>query len=75
MLDRPEKGRRKYCIVHYDRKAVVMRDVGYLLEIGDIVLRITDRFEIHKPGIAVDQSGYLLRMVRVEKSHLDSELL
>src|SRR5438876_10978948 len=54
-----------YGVVHYDRNAVLVCDVGDLPEVWNVVLGISDGLEIDQAGVRVHQLFDLLGMVRI----------
>ena len=75
VLDRAEQGRRQYGVIDDHRQASLVCYVREFAEIGHIVLRIADAFEVDRAGVPVSQLRDLLGLIRVEEADLDAEFL
>ena len=53
VLERPQKHRRRHCIVHEQRYAVLMRDFRQCLEVANISRGVAHAFAEHSTRAAV----------------------
>ena len=74
VLDGPAQIGRRHGVVDDERNAMSMRDVGEVLEVGDVAERVADRFAVDGLGAAVDLPLEGLRITVVGEAHLDAEL-
>ena len=60
VVERPEKHRRQHRVVADHRQAVRVGHVGDRLVVEHVVLRIGQRFDVHRPGVGPNGRGDVL---------------
>ena len=72
-LDRLAQDRRGDGVIHHQRYAAGMGDVGQGLQVDDIACRVADAFAVHQLGVVVDQLGDGLGRVIAGEAHINAE--
>ena len=60
-------------VVHHERDAVVVGDLGQGLEVGHVEARVADRLDVQGAGARVDGLGEVLRVVSRDELRADAE--
>jgi len=74
VLERSGQVGRRHRVVHNQRHAAGMRDFGEGGEVHHIAERVADGFAVNRFGALVDQRGGGLRVVGIDKLHIDAVL-
>ena len=74
VLDGPYKvSSRAECVVHYNRDASCVCDLGNLLEVGDVVFRVADGFYVDGFCVVVDGGFEVFGLVTIDELGFDAE--
>jgi hypothetical protein len=74
VIERPAQVGRRHRIVDDQRHTVTMRNGRDALDVGDIALRIAERFDEHGLGFGVDQRLEGTRIAVIGKARFDAVL-
>ena len=74
VLDRPLQVRRRKRAVDHQGQIVGMSDIGDSLEIENVDARVAEGLAIDRPGVGLNGSGEVLRLVGVNEGRLDTHL-
>ena len=68
VLDRAEQVRSSERVVHHERQAVFVCDLCDRINIGDIAVRIAERFQIDRSGVILNGALDFLQIVCIHES-------
>ena len=74
VLKRAEEVRRAEGVVDYDGQAVPLGDFGNGVDVGNVGVRVAERFQINDGGVVFDGAFDLGEVVRVDEGSFDAEL-
>ena len=75
VIERLKKHRREHRVVAHHRQAMLVGHIGNGLVVEHVVLRIGQRFDIHRPGVGPNGSGNFLGIFGIDESHVDTQSL
>ena len=67
VLDRAGQRGGAEGVVHHERNAGGVRDVGQRLEVRHVEPRIADRLDVEEPGAVIDRGAHRLEVVDVDE--------
>ena len=74
VLKRTEQVRRAEGVVDYDGQPVLLSDFGNGVDVGNVGVRVAERFEVNDGGVVFDGAFDLGEVVRVDEGGFDAEL-
>ena len=74
MLDRTDEIRGAEGVVDHQRKSVLMCDLGDSVDIGNVGIRITERFKIDRLGVILYRALYCIEIMSVYKAGVNAVL-
>ena len=74
MLERPCDIWCSKCVIHDQRKAVIVRDFRYRRDIEYVAARVADSLAVQQSGLGGDRLAEIFRIVRLDKYEVDTRV-
>ena len=74
MFERTTQRRGRHRVVNHKRHAAIMRDLGNRFDVLNHAAGIGEALDKDDPRLIIDCSGYVRRIIRIDKAGFPSEL-